>query len=321
MRRAAPGGPEAVAARQRAAHGDCAGALGLFDAAVRRTIEPTLRRDRGICHETLGHAFPAIEDYRTYLSALPEAPDADAIRERLASLEEQVAPPPASAPPSETTSTAQLHASLSTKSIPSEPVPNAKPLGPKAGEQERSYDYYAAEERVVDAADSSPLRRGKGWMVGPFLGVPRYLLGEGASKDSGYALGVTLRRSFGRTVSFLSELGYTNAGATGNGATFGGPLLFVGVELRIPLETFAGDQLFFGVGPGYEHFSNSSSPIAVDAWAARARLGYRHVFGPSVGFEVSLDGGPAFLQPTGAGSGDGIWFGRIGGGFAVPIAF
>ena len=63
-----------MAARARARAGDCAGALPAFDAAIRVTIEPTLRRDRGLCHEKLGDPFPAIEDYRAYLVARADAP-------------------------------------------------------------------------------------------------------------------------------------------------------------------------------------------------------------------------------------------------------
>ncbi|HVH43571.1 MAG TPA: tetratricopeptide repeat protein, partial [Labilithrix sp.] len=89
MRREDPGGPAAAAARARARAGDCAGALSSFDVAIEKTFEPTLRRDRGLCHEKLGNVFPAIDDYRAYLTAQPDAPDADQIRQRLATLEEQ----------------------------------------------------------------------------------------------------------------------------------------------------------------------------------------------------------------------------------------
>ncbi|MDF2695961.1 MAG: hypothetical protein K0S65_4344, partial [Labilithrix sp.] len=89
LRREEAGGAEAQAARGRARAGDCAGALPSFDAAIRSTEDPTIHRDRGLCHENLGHPFPAIDDYRIYLTARPEAPDADQIRQRLAALEEQ----------------------------------------------------------------------------------------------------------------------------------------------------------------------------------------------------------------------------------------
>src|SRR5258708_26995570 len=75
-------------ARTRVKNGDCAGAIDVFDEAIRTSTEPALRRDRGLCHESLGHPYPAIDDYRAYLTAQPDARDADNIRERLASLEQ-----------------------------------------------------------------------------------------------------------------------------------------------------------------------------------------------------------------------------------------
>src|SRR5690349_21297769 len=54
LRRQEAGGAEAQAARGRARAGDCAGALAAFDLALRTSIDPTLRRDRGLCHENLG---------------------------------------------------------------------------------------------------------------------------------------------------------------------------------------------------------------------------------------------------------------------------
>ncbi len=56
------------------------GATDAFDVALRTSIEPELRRDRGMCHEKLGHPFPAIDDYRAYLVGRPNAPDSDAIQ-------------------------------------------------------------------------------------------------------------------------------------------------------------------------------------------------------------------------------------------------
>ena len=56
----------------------------------RITIEPTLRRDRGACHDKLGNATAAIEDYRAYLYARPEAQDAKEIEERIQVLDGQL---------------------------------------------------------------------------------------------------------------------------------------------------------------------------------------------------------------------------------------
>jgi len=73
--------------RTRMAKGDCVGALEAFDAALRTSFDVTVRRDRGLCHEQLGHPFPAIDDLRAYLTALPDAPDAEDIRTRLNQME------------------------------------------------------------------------------------------------------------------------------------------------------------------------------------------------------------------------------------------
>src|SRR5947209_7898992 len=62
------------AAHRRAKAGDCAAALDAYDVALRTSIDPALRRDRGLCHEQLGHPYPAIDDYRAYLTARPNAP-------------------------------------------------------------------------------------------------------------------------------------------------------------------------------------------------------------------------------------------------------
>ncbi len=329
LRRGDAGGADANAARQRARAGDCAGALPSFDAAIRVTIEPTLRRDRGLCHEKLGDPFPAIEDFRAYLTARPDAPDADQIRDRLARLEEQAGVGgPSSQAVKGRDPDSNLHAgasfSLATdKSTASSSTRSnsAEVLGPKSGEQERSYDYYASQERLADSAENSPLRFGTGWMLGPFLSVPRYFLGQGASKDLGFSVGATIRYSFGPTLAFISEFGYAGVGKSGENTSSSGPLVFLGVELRIPLNRWASDQLILGVGPGFERYTVSGSQQGVNAWEGRGRFGYRHVFGPAVGFELLLDGGPAYLVATGTGSGSGKVYGLVGGSYALVIGF
>ena len=75
-------------ARMRA--GDCDGAIDAFDAALETSLDASIHRDRGICHEKLGHPYPAIDDYQEYLTANNDAPDADDIRLRLRRLQDQV---------------------------------------------------------------------------------------------------------------------------------------------------------------------------------------------------------------------------------------
>jgi hypothetical protein len=328
LRREEAGGADASTARQRARSGDCAGALPSFDAAVRVTIEPTLRRDRGLCHEKVGHPFPAIDDYRAYLTARADAPDADQIRDRLARLEEQagVGGPSAQAvkdrdDPDGFKARGQFSLGTDARRPPPATKVSDGPIGPKAGEQARSYDYYASQERMADAADNSPLRYGTGWVLGPFLSLPRYFVGENTSKDLGYSVGAAVRYSFGPGISFISEFGYAGVGETGAVSSASGPLVFLGVELRVALDKWASNQLVLGVGPGFERYTTSGTQFGVNVWAGRGRFGYRHVFGPSVALELLLDGGPAYRVPTGEGTGDGKVVGLVGGSYAFVVAF
>jgi hypothetical protein len=105
-------------ARARARSGDCKGALDPFDVAITYWQEPTLRRDRGLCHEQLGHPYPAIEDYRAYLAAAPQAPDYEQIKQRLEHLESSYGEATASDTPTEpqTAAAASGNVSISTDS-------------------------------------------------------------------------------------------------------------------------------------------------------------------------------------------------------------
>ena len=331
LRREEAGGADGTAARARARAGDCAGALPAFDAAVRVTIEPTLRRDRGLCHEKLGNPFPAIEDYRAYLVGRADAPDADQIRDRLARLEEQVGVGGPSAQavkdrddPNGFKASSQfaLGTNTSKASAASSASVDSKPLGPKNGEQERSFDYYAGQEKLADTADGSALRYGSGFILGPFVSVPRYFVGEtgkGVKSELSYAVGAALRYSFGGAASLISEVGYAGIGQSGSLTAFSGPLFFLGVELRIPISKYASDQLLLGVGPGFEHYTLTGSGGALNVLTGRGRFGYRHVFGPSVGLEITVDGGPAYFKPTGGD--DGKVVGLVGASYAVVVAF
>jgi hypothetical protein len=78
----------AQAGRERMKAGDCASAIDAFDEALRHSVSATVRRDRGLCHEKLGHTAPAIDDFRDYLFRQPNASDAGDIRARLVRLEQ-----------------------------------------------------------------------------------------------------------------------------------------------------------------------------------------------------------------------------------------
>ena len=177
-------------------------------------------------------------------------------------------------------------------------------LGPRAGEKERGYDYYAQQEKIADAAENSPLRFGTGWIVGPFLQLPRYFFANGTTSDSGFAVGASIRYAWSSVAHVhhrgrLRRLRHRGRDRASSAARSS----FVGIEYRIPLNTYASDQLFLGIGPGFEHYENSRTKVGLNVVNARGRFGYRHVFGPAVGLELGVDGGPgiAFLGGVPAG--------------------
>lgn len=321
LRRDEAGGNDAAAARSRARSGDCAGALPSFDAAIRVSLEPTLRRDRGLCHEKLGHPYPAIEDYRAYLVAVPEANDADQIRQRLAALEAQVGiggPPeeaagekPGGAGVDASASTASGEGSASASASfsltggasasSSSSGKRSNVIGPRAGEPERSYDYYRNEEKLSDTAEESPLRRGSGMILGAVILPYRVLwlsseAGGSSVSREGYAIAASLRYSFGANVTMMGEVGYAGYGTVGRSSATGGIQTLLGIEARIPISKFAADLILLGGGVGYERLSSNvaNSDLAFNGLAGRGRFGYRHVFGPSFGLDVLFE--PGFVH-------------------------
>lgn len=333
LRRGDAGDADAQAARGRARAGDCAGALTSFDAAIRRTVEPTLRRDRGLCHEKLGHPFPAIDDYRAYLAEQPDAPDSDQIRERLGALEEQTGTGGPSArsvrqrdrdaPKDGVDASASVSFGSSGASASSDSDSTSTSTSTEDGKSAsptRSYDYYAAQEKLADAAESSPLRYGSGIVLGPFLHLPRFFFGEGATGTDGlgYGVGAALRYSTGPTLSIISELGYAGIGTAGASTSRSGPLLMAGVELRLPVSRFASDHILLRGGLGYERQMITGSRYVLDNVLGRFGVGFRHVFGPSLGLELLVDGGPAYVIPEDT---DGRLHFLVGASAAFVVGF
>jgi hypothetical protein len=79
---------KAQLAIQLARAGKWAQAVTMFDAAIEEhPFVMELTRDRGYCHEKLGHNKLAAEDFRAYVAAMPGAPDVAAIKKRIANLE------------------------------------------------------------------------------------------------------------------------------------------------------------------------------------------------------------------------------------------
>jgi len=322
LRREEAGGTDVQIARARARAGDCAGALPAFDAAIEKTIEPSLRRDRGLCHENLGHPFPAIEDYRAYLHAAPEAADFDQISERLAALEEQTGTGGGSGARSQKDGDAKASGSASfsigSGGASSSAGASAAADPSQPTEPGQSYDYQTAQEKLADAAEASPLRYGTGVVLGPFVHMPRVFVGERARDQLGYGVGLALRYATTRTVSVISEIGYAGIGTSGAASAQSGPLLLAGIELRLPVSRYASDHILLRGGLGYERHVVSGTRAVNDNVLGRFGIGYRHVFGPSIGLEFVADGGPAYVMPEG---GDNRLNFLLGGSVAFLVGF
>jgi len=294
----------AARARTKARAEDCAGALPLFDEAVRITIEPTLRRDRGACHDKLGNPTAALDDYRAYLYARPEASDAKEIEERIQVLEGQLessrkAEEKDNTPPGGVRGSASL--SLNGEKTDAQ-VGSGASSGSRSddGKGATSYDDYAARVKRRDEADSSSLRTGTGGVFGFYTSV-RSFVGQGSGSDSiGYSVGVTPRYAFTSYFSLVGELGFAGFGARARTAS-GGVALWVGAEFRVKLDSYASNSLLFGVGPGFERYVglDRSNASALNTGHIRGRIGFRHVFGANVGLDLSFDPAVVFASADG----------------------
>lgn len=302
--------------RTRMKQGDCKGALDSFDAALKGSNDPLLHRDRGLCHENLGHPVPAMQDYRAYLTVLPDANDADNIRERLERLQGDTraadAAREAEAKRKEDASTnkatwkstmnvnastnAGVSASTSASVMSDEPEPEtatgtSKELSGKEAAQ--ALEKKEAAELKNLESNTSALRRGRGPVIGVVAG-PRWFQPETGSTRGGYLIGGTLRYSTGPVLTALLDIGYTGTtNDEGTASAFGGLALMAGAEARIALNSHVSDALLVGAGIGYERMKQSSLGIVISSVVPRARVGYRHVFGPTFGLEATFDAGYA----------------------------
>ncbi|HTB76507.1 MAG TPA: tetratricopeptide repeat protein [Polyangiaceae bacterium] len=292
-------------ARRKMAAGDCEGALTSFDAALRTsTTDPTLYRDRGLCHEKLDHPYPAIDDYREYLTDAPDAPDADSFRTRLAQLEDETSGNTAPKTTNDDTN-----------------VPSAKPNasesislneGGATGTAATSRDKLQYLEREDDPLYVA-LRRGKGFAIAPFFSEHKWFFSNtsfGASETWAECVGLQLRYFVGPAGALLLEAGYEHFNATNLDLfTIGGLTSALAFEFRFPLDVEDNNQLFLAPVFGYEHISFSPSDasftsIATNAIVPRLRFGYRHLVQDSASIDFSIDAGWAkwFVSNDAAGS-------------------
>jgi hypothetical protein len=310
------GAGEAAHARVRT--GDCAGALDSFDRAIATSTSPELRRDRGVCHDKLGHPFPAIDDYRAYLTARPDAPDAEQLRTRLEQLESQVGivkPADSSGGGKGHAGGASVEMSLSTS--------GGGEVGGAMSSGDGGKDLSTIEkgEQLDAQADASPLRRGTGMILGVVLDPLDY-----TKAGLGWAeiAGIDLRYSVSPMSTLLLEFNYDNINAGGTASALGGAGLLGGYEARFPLNPRVNDALLVAGTFSYEHLSQGATGNVFTALQPRGRLGYRHVFGPSFGLEAGIDAGLAFLHLTGnvgAVQSADTTSPLVGGHFALVLGF
>jgi hypothetical protein len=298
--------------RTRMRNGDCAGALDAFDAVLRTAVVPAVNRDRGLCHEQLGQPYPAIDDYRVYLTAQPDAPDADGIRQRLVRLEAQTTgrssassdvpdkagPADASAGPAETSAGVAAGAGA------------AGGAGAASARRRDKMDYI---DRDDDAAARSPYRSSKGWAFAPFFTEHKWFSSGTSFGDASTwseCAGLQLRYSLGRSGSLFVEAGFEHFNTTDvDAATISGLTSQVGYEFRFPLDPEYDDQLFLAPGVGYQHSVVSPTDpqfqtATFGAIVPRARFGYRHMIASTVAVEAGIDGGwSQSFRYSGSGSG------------------
>jgi hypothetical protein len=287
--------------RARMLAGDWAGALDAFDAAIEGSTDPALRRDRGSCHEHLAQPYPAIDDYRAYLTASPDAPDAEATRDRLAKLEQET-----------------LGYSSASSDLPGDVEGGAsataaarKTRGGTAAVQRDQMEYVERDDDPLQ----TPLRRASGWSLAPFFSVHKwgipparvalapFVVNSGSSfTDSGTwaeCVGLQVRYSMGASSALLLEAAYEHFNSTAeNLAIVSGLSAQIAFEWRLALDADYENQLIVAPGLGYEHLlvqPGSVQPTegSVGSFVPRVRFAWRHLLAPSAGIDLSLDAGVA----------------------------
>ena len=264
---------------------------------ARRVLARAAARFRGTCHEKLGHPYPAIDDYRAYLTARPSAADAEAIRARLEALEEQVgiSKPGAARSAASDLGVVDVEASV----------------GGKPSNLER----VEHDEELDAQADASPLRRGRG----AALGLVVQPLGFGSNTEGfGVLAGLDLRFAFNGVSSLIVGFDYLHVDSTGTDSALGGAGVHGGYEARIALNPRVSDALLIGATLGFDRLSQSASGTTFSLLMPLARFGYRHVFGAAFGIEAALDGGGAIAFVSGGSSSTTA---AIGGHVALLVGF
>ncbi len=311
------------AARAKMRNDDCAGALDLFDEALRTSIDATLYRDRGLCHEKLDHPYPAMDDYRRYLTSVPDAPDADSIRGRLALLEDTTRgrshaatdddSPFASSGAGAGSARGQgggANGGLSGGMGAGEGVT----MGP-AGQTSTKVDTYEDDD---DDEVRGPLRGGRGWSLAPVFAEHKWFFegtSFGDSQTWAECVGLELRYSHSPRGALLLEAAYAHFNSTNtDAAVIYGLTSLLAYELRFPLGGRYENQFFVAPGVGYDQLQITPNDpnlpnVSEGILTGRLRIGYRHLLGSSTALELSLDGGAGrvfIVDGSGSASGTGL---------------
>jgi hypothetical protein len=298
-----------AAARGRAlmAKGDCDKAVESFDVALRTMVDPTVQRDRGICHEKLGQPFPAIEDYRAYLFKMPESPDSDAIRERLTALEQASSGSDSKTEGLLAPDWQNQAGIMDSPGLRGGATSSVKVSAPTKGARPKDQvDQLEEQERLDNDAAQSPLRRGSGFIIGPYFQYRSWGLSS-LNLGTGYGVGASVRQAFGSISTLMLDLGFASyaSNQSENSASFLGTLalgeqrsgfdMTLAYEARIRFDSRCSNALTLSVGGELTDLVYSTTKYTFFSLLARGRVGYRHVFGPSLGVEVAFDVAQPFL--------------------------
>ena len=258
-----------------------------------------MRRDRGICHEQLGQPYPAIDDYRTYLAAAPDAQDADAIRERLGKLEQDTLGYSSASPdaPGDVEGGASAAAA-------SRPGVAASGSATSRGDE---MDYLEREDDPLE----TPLRHAEGLVGGAVLLLHKWDLARPDRCLHRPARARARRSPIAALGPNASACRFGLVRAAGRGASRGGVRTFqfhgvdfaivsglssqIAVELRFPFDAEYDNQFLVSPGLGYEHLvvQPGVQPVSgsVGGFVPRVRLAWRHLLAPSAAVDLGLDGG------------------------------
>jgi hypothetical protein len=302
--------------RQRMQAGDCEGALAAFDAAQRAgNVSPTVRRDRGLCHEKLGHTHPAIDDFRFYLEAVPDGPDAEDITERLQRLEAEADKEDKEAHDAAGNKYAEAEKKYRAAWTISAFGASADPYAPKKEGSSDDVRVGPGRDKLADPTNEEqelrlPLRRGRGGQLAPFFELRGWFLSAPTGAAAGEAtlgdslsiaelIGLRLGYELGAAGGVIVEAGYEHFNSSSvDVSTVAGFSGQVAYEMRFHLDARSNSQILLALGADYDHLvATPANPqfgtVTYDALGPHARLGWRRMVASDAGFELAFNAGVA----------------------------